>query len=58
MGKFTSVESKLKVNETMASLLCPLKNHCDEETKECIDITLRILQSIEVADDEEEQNEI
>ncbi len=46
--KFKNREEARKVNETMASLLCPLKNHCDYITKESIEITLRILQETEI----------
>ncbi len=40
---FNSRSEQRVVCETMASLLLPLKNHCDTVTKESIDITLRIL---------------
>lgn len=48
MAKFKSRKIKREVNETMASLLSSLKNHCNDETKECINITLQILQETEI----------
>ena len=45
---FESKDEKRKVNETMASLLLPLKLHCDEETKNAISKTLRIIQTTEI----------
>ena len=41
------------VNETMSSLLLPLKNSCNENVCDCIDITLRILAETGVGKEEE-----
>lgn len=43
MAEYIDRKEQRNVNETMASLLLPLKEHCDENTKECIDKTLYIL---------------
>ena len=43
---FTDREEQRFVNETMSSLLIPLRNHCDKKTNEAIDKTLEILQNI------------
>lgn len=40
------------VTETMASLLCPLKNHVDDQTRAAIDITLCIINETEVESQE------
>jgi hypothetical protein len=55
--KFESKTQKRKVNETMASLLSPLKYHCDERTRKSIEITLRILQDTEFEEDEDKKDE-
>lgn len=49
---FKDRREQRKICETMSSLLSPLKNHCDKNTKECIEITLRILQELEVEKNE------
>lgn len=46
--KFKDRKQKLNVCETMASLLCPMKEHMNERTKESIEITLRMLSETEV----------
>jgi hypothetical protein len=43
---FTDREEQRLVNETMSSLLVPLRNHCDIKTNKAIDKTLEILQNI------------
>ena len=43
---FTDREEQRFVNETMSSLLIPLRNHCDKQTNEAIGKTLEILQNI------------
>lgn len=50
--KFSNRKEKQMVNEVMASLLCPMKNHLDEKTKICVELTLRALQETEVEEDE------
>ena len=41
--EFKDRKEKRKVNETMASLLVPMMNHLDEETQECVRLTIRML---------------
>jgi hypothetical protein len=43
---FIDREEQRLVNETMSSLLVPLRNHCDIKTNKAIDKTLEILQNI------------
>ena len=46
--KFKDKLQSRQVNETMASLLCPMKNHLDDKTRQAVEITLRVLQETEV----------
>ena len=50
---FTDRYEQRFVNETMSSLLIPLRNHCDKKTNEAIDKTLEILQNIGYGSKEE-----
>ena len=50
---FTDREEQRFVNETMTSLLIPLRNHCDKKTEEAIDKTMEILQNIGYGSKEE-----
>jgi hypothetical protein len=50
---FTDRYEQSFVNETMSSLLIPLRNHCDKKTNEAIDKTLEILQNIGYGSKEE-----
>ena len=43
---FIDREEQRFVNETMLSLLIPLRNHCDIKTNEAINKTLEILQNV------------
>ena len=43
---FIDREEQRFVNETMSSLLIPLRNHCDIKTNEAINKTLEILQNV------------
>ena len=43
---FADREEQRFVNETMSSLLIPLRNHCDIKTNEAINKTLEILQNV------------
>ena len=43
---FADREEQRFVNETMSSLLIPLRNHCDNKKNEAIGKTLEILQNI------------
>ena len=43
---FTNREEQRFVNETMSSLLVPLRNHCDIKTNKAINKTFEILQNI------------
>lgn len=54
--KFSNRKEKQMVNEVMASLLCPMKNHLDEKTKICVELTLRALQEMEISEDGEGTN--
>ena len=49
--KYKDHVEKRTVNETMASLLIPLKNHLDSRTADAVDVVLRILQETEVEND-------
>lgn len=42
------------VNETMSSLLLSLKDFCNENVRDCIDITLRILAETDVRGEKNE----
>ena len=48
MVEYETRKEQRNVNETMAGLLLPLRDHCDENTKECIDKTLYILKETNV----------
>ena len=50
---FTDREEQRFVNETMSSLLVPLRNHCDIKTNKAINKTLEILQNIGYGSKEE-----
>ena len=54
--KYVNRMQKRHVNETMASLLAPLKQHTDQFTTQCIEITLRILQETEIEEEKQEQS--
>ena len=54
MAKFKNRLEARKVNETMTGMLCPLKYYCDKETKNYIEVALRILQETEVEPQESE----
>ena len=46
--KFRDRKQQRHVNEQMAGLLTGLKNYVNDDTEECIRITLRILQETEI----------
>ena len=46
-----------EVTETMTSLLLPLRNHCDEKTKRCIDDTISILLNTEIVNESISESE-
>lgn len=46
--KFIDRNQQRIVCETMDDLLAPMKKHCNKNTKEAIEITLRILAETEV----------
>lgn len=55
--KFKNRQEQRYVNETMASLLLPLKLHLDSKAVEAVNITLRILSETTVAEDGGEHDE-
>ena len=51
--KFQDRKQQRHVNEQMADLLLGIKNHANDDIKECIAITLRILQETEIEEKQE-----
>lgn len=48
--KFKNREEQRKVKEMMAAFLLPMTEYCNDEIKECISITMQILQETPVED--------
>jgi hypothetical protein len=48
---FESRQSQRKVVETIDALLLPLKDHCNDETKECIEIALKLLSYVPIREE-------
>ena len=46
--KYKDRKEQRRITERMAALLCPLKQYLDDDTRECVDIALRILQDTEI----------
>ena len=53
--KYENRKEQRNVTETMSSLLLSLKNSCNENVCNCIDITLRILAETDIKDIQERE---